>query len=110
MLAMAGPLRKFVPAAMQPLFFHAMCLHPDGGADLHICAALMIALLVGQIIEQTGAPYTWFPWVIVGWVALVGAGALWLAATRPRALELAGAVLGTGDAEEPAPAPAVASS
>ena len=36
---------------------------PIGGA------ALMIGLLVGQIVEQTTAPYTWFPWVIVGWVA-----------------------------------------
>jgi amino acid transporter len=78
-------------------------LLPLGGA------ALMVALLVGQIIEQTSAPYTWFPWVIVVWVALVGAGALWLAATRPRQLELAGAVLGTADVEDPAPAPMVAS-
>jgi amino acid transporter len=77
-------------------------LLPVGGA------ALMVALLVGQIIEQTGAPYTWFPWVIVVWVALVGAGALWLAATRPKQLELAGAVLGTADVEDPAPAPMVA--
>ena len=30
----------------------------------------MVALLVGQIVEQTVAPYTWFPWVIVAWVAL----------------------------------------
>jgi amino acid transporter len=77
-------------------------LLPLGGA------ALMVALLVGQIIEQTSAPYTWFPWVIVAWVALVGVGALWLAATRPRQLELAGAVLGTADVEDPAPAPLVA--
>ena len=37
---------------------------PIGGA------ALMVALLVGQIVEQTVRPYTWFPWVIVIWVAL----------------------------------------
>ena len=43
----------------------------------------MVALLVGQIVEQTARPYTWLPWVIVGWVALVAAGALWLARVRP---------------------------
>jgi amino acid transporter len=76
---------------------------PIGGA------ALMVALLVGQIVEQTGAPYTWFPWVIVAWVALVGAGALWLAATRPRQLELAGAILGASEVEAAAAASAGAS-
>ena len=35
-------------------------------------AALMVALLVGQIVEQTVEPYTWLPWVIVVWVVLVG--------------------------------------
>ena len=53
-------------------------------------AALMVALLIGQILEQTVRPYTWFPWVIVIWVALVAAGALWLGANRPRELERAG--------------------
>ena len=47
-------------------------------------AALMIAMLVGQIIEQTAKPYTWFPWVIVIWIALAAAGAMWLARARPR--------------------------
>src|SRR4051794_35361173 len=56
-------------------------------------AALMVALLIGQIVEQTTRPYTWFPWVIVIWVALAAAGAFWLAAARPRALESAGALL-----------------
>ncbi len=32
-------------------------------------ALLMVGLTVGQIVEQVEAPYTWFPWVIVGWVA-----------------------------------------
>src|SRR5262249_40320894 len=44
-----------------------------------IGAGLMVALLVGQLIEQTENPYSWLGWVIVGWVALVAAGAAWLA-------------------------------
>ena len=68
-------------------------LLPLGGA------ALMVALLIGQILEQTVRPYTWFPWLIVIWVALMAAGAQWLASTRPETLELAGAVLATGEAE-----------
>jgi len=60
---------------------------PIGGA------ALMIALLIGQIVEQTTKPYTWFPWVIVAWVVLAAAGAFWLASARPRELEAAGALL-----------------
>jgi amino acid transporter len=62
-------------------------------------AGLMVALLVGQIVEQTAKPYTWFPWVIVVWVALMAAGALWLAKKRPAQLQLAGAVLATGETE-----------
>lgn len=53
-------------------------LLPLGGA------ALMVALLVGQIVEQTGTPYTWLPWVIVAWVAAVSLAALWLTRSRPR--------------------------
>src|SRR3954468_9602163 len=60
-------------------------------------AALMVALLAGQIIEQTTKPYTWFPWVIVLWVALVGIAALWLASARPREFARAGAVLAEPD-------------
>lgn len=60
-------------------------------------AGLMVVLLVEQIVQQTDAPYTWFPWLIVGWVALVAAVALWLGARRPDALRRAGAVLATGD-------------
>ena len=65
-------------------------------------ALLMIGLLVGQIVEQTDAPYTWFPWVIVVWVALVGAGAFWLGRQRPAALTAAGQVFAEGEAEEAA--------
>jgi amino acid transporter len=68
-------------------------LLPLGGAGL------MTALLVGQIIEQTTAPYTLFPWVIIGWVVVCIAGAVWLSIRRPQALQLAGAVLATGEAE-----------
>ena len=60
-------------------------LLPLGGA------ALMVALLVGQIVEQTRAPYTWLPWVIVAWVAWRRRGRCgWR--QRPTA-EAAGAVL-----------------
>ena len=45
----------------------------------------MVALLVGQILEQTVRPYTWFPWLIVIWVVLMAAGAQWLAAPTARA-------------------------
>jgi amino acid transporter len=71
-------------------------------------AAIMLALLIGQIVEQTASPYTWFPWVIVVWVALTGAGAVWLAAARPDTLDLAGAVLATGEVDDVAPVPVVA--
>jgi amino acid transporter len=58
---------------------------------------LMVALIVGQIVEQTDAPYTWFPWVIVGWVIVVGIGAFWLGRTRPEEMQRAGEVLATGE-------------
>jgi amino acid transporter len=64
-------------------------------------AVLLIGgLLIGQIVEQTAAPYTWFPWVIVAWVALVAGAAVLLAIRRPQTLALAGVVLSSGDAEE----------
>jgi amino acid transporter len=69
-------------------------------------AGLMIALLAGQIIEQTATPYTWFPWLIVIWVAVAAGGALWLAAARPRELKLAGAVLATADVDPSTSEPA----
>jgi len=67
-------------------------------------AALMVVLLVEQILQQTDAPYTWFPWVIVAWVAVLAAAAAWLGASRPEALKRAGAVLATGDVVDAAPA------
>jgi hypothetical protein len=49
----------------------------------------MAALLIGQVLEQTVSPYTWFPWIVVAWVVLVGATAVWLASARPHRLVLA---------------------
>ncbi len=57
-------------------------------------ALLIIGLLVAQIALQTTAPYTWFPWLIVAWVAVVAAAAFWLGRSRPEALERAGQALG----------------
>ncbi|HEX2689990.1 MAG TPA: APC family permease [Kofleriaceae bacterium] len=65
-----------------------------------IGAVLMVVLLIEQILQQTDAPYTWFPWLIVGWVALLAVIAVWLGARRPEALKRAGAVLATGDVAE----------
>jgi amino acid transporter len=56
-------------------------------------AGLMVALTVGQLLAQTDAPYTWFPWVIVAWVVLVAAAAIWLGMRRPQTLRAAGAAL-----------------
>ena len=58
--------RYFLRAGRFHLIRHGVL--PLGGA------ALMVALLIGQIIEQTTRPYTWFPWVIVIWVVLVDGG------------------------------------
>jgi amino acid transporter len=66
-------------------------------------ALLMIGLTIGQIVEQVEAPYTWFPWVIVGWVVLVSFGAFWLGARRPEQLRTAGATLGSVDDVEEEP-------
>jgi amino acid transporter len=63
-------------------------------------AALMIALLVGQIIENPTAPFNWMPYALIAWVVIVGAVALWLGRNRPLALQRAGAILGTGDVVE----------
>jgi amino acid transporter len=81
--------RYFLTAGRFHVIRHGVL--PLGGA------ALMVALLVGQIIEQTIKPYTWFPWVIVIWVVLVAAAAFWLAAARPREFARAGAVLAEPD-------------
>jgi amino acid transporter len=63
-------------------------------------AGLMVALLVGQIIEQTDAPYTWFPWVIVIWTGLVVVVAVLLGRSRPADMQRAGELLATGELEE----------
>jgi len=68
-------------------------------------AVVMVVLLVEQILQQTDAPYTWFPWVIVGWVALLAGVAAWLGARRPEALRLAGAALATGELVDAAAPP-----
>jgi amino acid transporter len=66
-------------------------------------ALLMVGLTIGQIVEQVEAPYTWFPWVIVGWVVLASAGAFWLGAMRPDSLRSAGAAMGSVDDPEEEP-------
>jgi hypothetical protein len=66
-------------------------------------ALLMIGLTIGQIVEQVEAPYTWFPWVIVGWVVVVSLGAFWLGARRPEQLRTAGATMGSVDDVEEEP-------
>ncbi len=60
-------------------------------------AALMVALIIGQIVDQTDAPYTWFPWVVVAWVAIVAAVAVWLGMRRPDVVKTAGAALADVD-------------
>jgi len=65
-----------------------------------IGAGLMVVLLVEQILQQTDAPYTWFPWLILAWIALLAMIAVWLGARRPDALKRAGAVLATGDVRD----------
>jgi urea transporter len=62
-------------------------------------AVLIVGLLVGQILEQTTAPYTWFPWVIVGWVVIVSAAAFWLGRSRPEQVRSAGQALGGEEGE-----------
>jgi amino acid transporter len=69
------------------------------GALPALGALVMVALLVGQIAEQTAAPYTWFPWAILGWVALLALVAIWLGRRDPAALGQAGALLATGEAD-----------
>jgi amino acid transporter len=68
-------------------------------------AVLMVVLIVEQILQQTDPPYTWFPWVIIGWVVVLGAVAVWLGARRPEALKRAGAVLATGEVVDAEPVP-----
>ena len=58
---------------------------------------MMIGLFAGQIVENSGAPYTWMPWITLAWFGLFAAGAAWLAITRPETLRKAGAVLGSDE-------------
>ena len=60
---------------------------------------LVVGLLVGQIVEQTTAPYTWFPWVIVAWVVIITMVAFWLGWRRPETVRSAGQALG-GEGDE----------
>ena len=62
-----------------------------------LAVLLMVGLLYGQIDQQTTAPYTWFPYVIIGWVVVLTLVAFWLGRTRPHLLSAAGAVLATAD-------------
>jgi amino acid transporter len=84
--------RHFASAGRFNLLRHGIL--PLGGGGL------IVALLIGQIVEQTGPPYTWFPWVIVGWVVVAAAVAVWLAVARPHTLKVAGSVLATGAVDE----------
>ena len=88
MLTNLAAARYFAGTGRFHLIRHGVL--PLGGA------ALMVALLVGQIVEQTVKPYTWFPWVIVIWVVLDGGAARsgWPRPARASS-QLAGAVLGT---------------
>jgi amino acid transporter len=58
---------------------------------------LMVALLYGQIVNNPSPPFSWFPWVIVGWTAFVVAIALYLGATQPDQMKRAGELLATGE-------------
>jgi amino acid transporter len=61
---------------------------------------LMIALLIGQIIENRVAPYSWMPYAILGWLALCVIAAFWLGGNRPDVLTRAGSIIATGELEE----------
>ncbi|HEX3615153.1 MAG TPA: APC family permease [Solirubrobacteraceae bacterium] len=61
---------------------------------------LMVALLVGQILENSSSPYDKFPIVILGWVVVAAGIAVWLGVVRPNVLKSAGSVLATGGIEE----------
>jgi amino acid transporter len=62
--------------------------------------ALMIALLIGQIIENQVAPYDWMPWALLVYLVVVIGAAFWLGSSRPDALQRAGAIMATGELEE----------
>lgn len=60
----------------------------------------MIALLIGQIIENSTPPYSWMPWAIVAWLVICGAGAVWLGRNRSAELRRAGSIMATGELDE----------
>jgi amino acid transporter len=62
-------------------------------------ALLMIGLLIGQVVEQTAAPYTWMWLLIVAWLLATIVGAFWLERSNPEAVAVAGSVLASGDVE-----------
>ncbi len=61
---------------------------------------LMAGLLIGQVIENPAPPYNWMPWALIGWLVVLGIGAVWLGRTRPQALAHASAVMATGEVAE----------
>jgi len=63
-------------------------------------AGLMVALLIGQILENKTPPYSWMPWAILGWLAVVVIAAIWLGRSRPQVLARAGSVMATGEVAE----------
>ena len=63
-------------------------------------AGLMVALLIGQIIENSTQPFKSFPWVVVAWVVVVGIASFVIGSRRPQALAVAGSVLATGEADD----------
>ena len=95
-------------------FFHALAsaatiVYFRGRADFNpikhlvlpvLGGGLMIALLIGQILENRVAPFDWMPWALVVYLIVLIAVAYWLAANRPEALQRAGAIMATGELEE----------
>ena len=61
---------------------------------------LMVALLIGQIVENQTPPYNWMPWAIIVWLAITIIAAAWLHRTRPEALAKAGSIMATGELDE----------
>ena len=55
-LVLARPLiaqhRKRAPSVTQPLLYHAMCIHPDRGADLRVCSAIMRVTNSGEAARE----------------------------------------------------------
>jgi amino acid transporter len=60
----------------------------------------MVALLVGQIVENQTPPYSWMPWALIVWLVIVIIAAVVLGRTRPEALKRAGSIMATGELQE----------